>query len=92
LHSHIGDVEAGFAEADFVHEGVYAVQRVQHAHLETHGAIGWLDADGRLNIRTSSQTPFLTRDALCALYDLPREKCGFSPSASAAASAASRRC
>jgi putative selenate reductase molybdopterin-binding subunit len=74
LHSHVGDVEAGFAEADFVHEGVYAVQRVQHAHLETHGCIGWLDADRRLHVRTSSQTPFLTRDALCALFDLPREK------------------
>ena len=48
LHRHVGDVEAGFAEADVVHEGVYATQRVQHAHLETHGAIGWLDADGRL--------------------------------------------
>jgi putative selenate reductase molybdopterin-binding subunit len=72
LHSHIGDVETGFAEADIAHEGVYAVQRVQHAHLETHGAIGWLDADRRLHIRTSSQTPFLTRDALCALFDLPR--------------------
>ena len=74
LHSHIGDVDAGFAAADVVHEGVYAVQRVQHAHLETHGAIGWLDPDQRLNIRTSSQTPFLTRNALCALYDLPRER------------------
>jgi putative selenate reductase molybdopterin-binding subunit len=73
LHSHIGDVEAGFAEADFVHEGVYAVQRVQHAHLETHGCIGWLDADRRLHVRTSSQAPFLIRDALCALFDLPRE-------------------
>jgi putative selenate reductase molybdopterin-binding subunit len=74
LHSHIGDVETGFAEADIVHEGVYAVQRVQHAHLETHGAIGWLGADQRLHIRTSSQTPFLTRDALCALFDLPRNR------------------
>ena len=74
VHSHIGDVDAGFAAADIVHEGVYAVQRVQHAHLETHGAIGWLDPDQRLNIRTSSQTPFLTRNALCALYDLPRER------------------
>ena len=74
LHSHVGDVEAGFAEADVIHEGVYAVQRVQHAHLETHGAIGWLDEDRRLHIRTSTQTPFLTRDALCALFDLPRDK------------------
>jgi CO/xanthine dehydrogenase Mo-binding subunit/aerobic-type carbon monoxide dehydrogenase small subunit (CoxS/CutS family) len=74
VHGHVGDVERGFAEADVVHEGVYLSQRVQHAHLETHGAIGWLDADGRLHIRSSTQTPFLTRDALAALYDLPREK------------------
>jgi len=73
LHGHIGDVEAGFAEADVIHQGTYLTQRVQHAHLETHGAIGWLDEGGRLHIRTSSQTPFLTRDALCALYDLPRD-------------------
>jgi CO/xanthine dehydrogenase Mo-binding subunit/aerobic-type carbon monoxide dehydrogenase small subunit (CoxS/CutS family) len=74
LHGHIGDVEVGFAEADAIHEGTYHIQRVQHAHLETHGAIGWLDGDGRLNMRTSTQVPFLTRDALCTLYDLPREK------------------
>ena len=47
---------------------------MQHAHLETHGAIGWRDADGRLHIRTSSQGAVLTRDALCALFDLPRDK------------------
>jgi putative selenate reductase molybdopterin-binding subunit len=73
LHSHVGDVEVGFAAAAAIVEGVYSVQRVQHAHLETHGAIGWRDGAGRLNIRSSTQTPFLTRDALCALYDLPRE-------------------
>jgi putative selenate reductase molybdopterin-binding subunit len=74
VHGHIGDVEAGFSEADAIHEGIYVSQRVQHAHLETHGAIGWQDPDGRLHIRSSTQTPFLTRDALCALYDLPRDK------------------
>ena len=64
VHGHIGDVEKGFAEADVVHEGTYITQRVQHAHLETHCAIGWLDDDGRLNVRSSTQTPFLTRRAL----------------------------
>jgi CO/xanthine dehydrogenase Mo-binding subunit/aerobic-type carbon monoxide dehydrogenase small subunit (CoxS/CutS family) len=74
LHGHVGDVDRGFAEADVCYEGVYESQRVQHAHLETHGAIGWLDGGDKLHIRTSSQTPFLTRDALCALFDLPRDK------------------
>ncbi|TPE51394.1 molybdopterin-dependent oxidoreductase [Amaricoccus solimangrovi] len=69
----IGDCAAGFAEADAIHEGVYLSQRLQHAHLETHGAIGWMEGD-RLVIRTSSQVPFLTRDALADLYDLPRGK------------------
>ncbi|KQU04867.1 aldehyde oxidase [Methylobacterium sp. Leaf469] len=71
-HGAIGDVESGFAQADLIHEAEYVSQRVQHAHLETHGAVGWIDADGRLVLRSSTQVPFLTRDALCALFDLDR--------------------
>src|SRR6202035_790016 len=44
VHSHIGDAETGFAQADVVHEGTYITPRIQHAHLETLCAIGWLDA------------------------------------------------
>ncbi|MPT21557.1 MAG: aldehyde oxidase, partial [Starkeya sp.] len=68
----VGDIAAGLDAADVIHEATYESQRVQHAHLETHGCIGWRDDHGRLVIRSSTQTPFLTRDALAALYDLPR--------------------
>ncbi|HEY1981373.1 MAG TPA: molybdopterin cofactor-binding domain-containing protein, partial [Xanthobacteraceae bacterium] len=74
VHSHVGDVDAGFAQADVLYEDTYITQRVQHAHLETHGAIGWLDERDRLNIRTSSQTPFLTRRALCSIFGLDPAK------------------
>ena len=70
IHGHIGDVENGFAAADAVYEGTYLTPRSQHAHLETHCAIGWLDQERRLNIRSSTQTPFLTRRALCAIFGL----------------------
>lgn len=70
VHGHIGDVESGFAESDVVHEAVYVTPRSQHAHLETHCAIAWLDDRGRLNVRSSTQTPFLTRRALCMIFDL----------------------
>ncbi|HEV7438246.1 MAG TPA: molybdopterin-dependent oxidoreductase [Methylobacterium sp.] len=73
-HGLIGDVEAGFTEADAVHEETYVSHRVQHAHLETHGAVGWLDPDGRLTVRSSTQVPFLTRDALCTLFGLDRAR------------------
>ncbi|RYZ65867.1 MAG: aldehyde oxidase, partial [Proteobacteria bacterium] len=58
------------ARAEFIHEGTYTTHRIQHAHLETHCSITWLDEDGRLNVRTSSQTPFLTRTKLCNLLGL----------------------
>ena len=74
VHGGIGDVEAGFAAADVVYEETFETQRVQHAALETHGAVGWLDEEGRLTLRTSSQVPFLIRSALADLYDLPRDK------------------
>jgi len=74
VHGQAGDVEAGFTAADFVHEGTYLTQRVQHCHLETHAAIAWTDAAGRLTVRSSTQTPFLTRRALCALFDLAPDR------------------
>ena len=52
----------GFAEADVVvPRRPSRTQRVQHASLETHGALAWFDDDGRLIVRTSTQIPFLTR-------------------------------
>ncbi len=69
IHGNVGDVEAGFKAADVIHEGTYTTHRVQHAHLETHGSITWLDKD-RLNVRTSSQTPHITKQKLCYLFDL----------------------
>ncbi|MCW2688139.1 MAG: putative hypoxanthine oxidase XdhD [Mycobacterium sp.] len=69
LHGEIGDVEAGFAEADVIHEGTYFSPRVQHAHLETHGSIAWTE-DGRLHVRTSSQSPSIAKGKLAHLFDL----------------------
>jgi CO/xanthine dehydrogenase Mo-binding subunit/aerobic-type carbon monoxide dehydrogenase small subunit (CoxS/CutS family) len=74
VHGHIGDVETGFAAAAHVYEGTYASQRIQHAHLETHCAIGWLEDDGRLHLRTSTQTPFLTRNAVADIFGLPADR------------------
>ncbi|MEV6567304.1 molybdopterin-dependent oxidoreductase [Streptomyces kronopolitis] len=69
IHSHLGDVEAGFAEAEVIHEGTYFSPRVQHAHLETHGSIAWME-DGRLHVRTSSQSPSIAKVKLAHLFAL----------------------
>ncbi len=74
LHSEDGDVEAGFAAAAEVFEATFTTQRTQHVALETHAAIGWLDEAGRLNLRSSTQVPFLVRCTLCSLFDLPHDR------------------
>ena len=74
IHAELGDVAAGFAEADVVYEQTFHTPRVQHVALETHGAVGWLDEQGRLVVRSSTQTPFLTRRALAVLFDLPLDE------------------
>ncbi|MEV6072739.1 molybdopterin cofactor-binding domain-containing protein [Nocardia sp. NPDC052001] len=68
----VGDVTAGLSAAVEVVQGEWRTHRVQHVHLETHGSIGWLDRDGRLVLRTSTQVPFLVRDELCRLFGLER--------------------
>jgi CO/xanthine dehydrogenase Mo-binding subunit/aerobic-type carbon monoxide dehydrogenase small subunit (CoxS/CutS family) len=74
VHGQLGDVAAGLAEADAVHTGTYRSQRVAHAALETLAATAWTEGDpragGRLVVRTSSQVPFLTRDALARVLGL----------------------
>ncbi|WP_267359607.1 MULTISPECIES: molybdopterin cofactor-binding domain-containing protein [unclassified Methylobacterium] len=73
VHGEVGDVAAGLAAADVVYAQTFQSQRVQHAALETHACLGWRDPDGRLTLRTSTQVPFLTRDALCDLFGLERD-------------------
>ena len=74
VHGGIGDVTAGFAAADVIHEGTYFTPRTQQGHLETHAAIGWVDDSGILNLRSSTQVPFLTRREIARVFDLDASK------------------
>ena len=70
LHEGRGDIAEGFAEADIIHEATYSTPRMAQAALETHGSITWVDEKGVLQVRTSSQAPFLARTKLCYLFEL----------------------
>src|SRR4029077_13072025 len=73
-HGEFGDVATALAQSAVTYEGTFTTQRVQHAALETHGGLAWVDAGGVLNVRSSTQVPFLTRRTLADLFDLPPEK------------------
>lgn len=77
VHAGTGDIAEGVGAATVSGGAVtrrrYTTQRVQHAHLETHGCTGWLDEAGGLVLRSSTQVPFLVRDELCHLFGLNRD-------------------
>jgi len=70
LHGEMGSVDDGLRQADKVVTGTWTTQRVSHVALETHATRGWLDAEGRLVLRTSSQVPYLVRDELAHIFSL----------------------
>ncbi|GAB20931.1 putative xanthine dehydrogenase [Gordonia polyisoprenivorans NBRC 16320 = JCM 10675] len=69
-----GDVVAALEDSAVRVGGTWKTGRVSHAQLETHGTLGWIDDDGRLVLRTSTQVPFLVRDELALLLELPPER------------------
>jgi putative selenate reductase molybdopterin-binding subunit len=73
-HGEYGDVAAALVNSAASYQGTFNTQRVQHAALETHGGLAWIDANGVLNVRTSTQVPFLTRRTLCEIFDLAPDK------------------
>ena len=54
-HLEHGDLDRAFAEADVVVEATYRTQHVDHAYLEPEAGVGWIDGDGVLTLRVSTQ-------------------------------------
>jgi putative selenate reductase molybdopterin-binding subunit len=71
IEAEAGNVEAAFAEAEYVFTGEYCTPKQQHAHLEPHVCITYWDEDNRLVIRTSTQVPFHIRRMVAPLIGLP---------------------
>ncbi|MBD1806058.1 molybdopterin-dependent oxidoreductase [Microcoleus sp. FACHB-SPT15] len=69
-----GDIEQGFAAADLIVENTYYLPAVQHVHLEPHVSVCWLDDDGTLVIRSSTQVPFHAQRIVAQILNLPIEK------------------
>ena len=70
IEGEVGDVAKGFAEADAIYEGTYQTNKIQHAHMETHGSVAWRGEDARVHIRTSTQAPHLARTKLAYLFNM----------------------
>ncbi len=69
-----GDIEQGFAEADFIVEREYRTPTTEHAFLEPECAIGipsGTDGHDKLTIYVGSQIPYQDREQIAKALNLP---------------------
>ena len=66
-----GDVDRGFAEADYIIEREFNTRTVHQGYIEPQNASALWNADGHLTVWTSTQGAFTARDALAGVLDIP---------------------
>lgn len=66
-----GDIAAGFAASDLIHEETYVTHSQYPGYLEPMATVASIDANGRLTVWTSTQSIFLARQRLAEALDRP---------------------
>jgi 4-hydroxybenzoyl-CoA reductase alpha subunit len=66
-----GDLDEGFAQADLVREDVFFYEGNTHLPMEQHAAVAHFDADNKLTLWSSTQTPHYVHRALAKTLELP---------------------
>lgn len=69
-----GDVETAFKSADVTVKGTYTISAAHHSFLEPHVAVIRPEPDGGLTVWSPTQGPFVVRDDVAKLADLPPHK------------------
>ncbi|HLF80009.1 MAG TPA: xanthine dehydrogenase family protein molybdopterin-binding subunit [Dehalococcoidia bacterium] len=73
-HYEQGNVEQGFAEADFVYEHTYVTQRRHQGYLEPQCVLVNIDkSDGRTHVWLCSKVPYNTRESLATAAREPEQ-------------------
>src|SRR5215468_8929703 len=72
-HLRRGDIGAGFRRADVIVEHTYRTPFIDHVYLETETGIGWIDAEGVLTLRVSTQVLEHFRD-VADILKLPHSR------------------
>jgi 4-hydroxybenzoyl-CoA reductase subunit alpha len=66
-----GDVEASFAESEYIFEDTFFFQGNTHLAIEQHAAVATKDPEGKLTIWSSTQTPHYLHKALAKVLQMP---------------------
>ena len=74
-----GDVAQGFTEADLIIERELTTASVHQGYIEPHNATAFWNADGQLNLWTSTQGAFAVRASVADVLRLPVSRVKVTP-------------
>jgi len=74
-----GDIEQGFAEADYVFENTFKTNHQHQAYIEPHASVVFLDDGGRVQTWVNSKMPFQVRQQLSVGIDMPTDQIRVNP-------------
>jgi CO/xanthine dehydrogenase Mo-binding subunit len=69
-----GDVQAGFAQADVIVEGVYHTPFIDHAYLQPEAGVARVDKDGKVAVWVGTQWPHEDRRQIAHALGLPEDQ------------------
>jgi CO/xanthine dehydrogenase Mo-binding subunit len=69
-----GDMDEGFAAADFIVEGEYETGAQEQLYIETNGMLATANADDGVTVWGSMQCPYYIHKALLPIFNLAAEK------------------
>jgi len=73
-HIKRGDADAALGDADAVVSGTYRIAGAHQSFMEPHVALARSEPDGRMTIWSSTQGPFVIRDAIAELLGVPAHR------------------
>jgi len=67
----VGDIETAFKDAYYVREDSFVVHPHSHAYMEPCASLAEVDAEGRVTLYTSTQTPYIVQCLLASTMNIP---------------------
>ena len=74
-----GDVDQGFQESDLVFEHTFTTQLMHQTYIEPHACVVDIDPDGRVQVWACNKGPFMLRQQLALVWDLPEDHIRVNP-------------
>ncbi len=76
-----GDIEKGFAQADYVFEDTFRCQYVHQAYMEPEACVTSVDVNGKATVWGCDRVPHASQAIICNWLDMPLHKVRIIPTA-----------